>query len=311
MVTEHNRAGGEVGSQPGRMGEMDGWLTTRVIDWFAEAGRDLPWRAAGTTAWGVLVSEVMAQQTPVARVAPVWREWMERWPTPKDFAHASQADVLRAWGRLGYPRRALRLHECAAAVVELHDGEVPADVEKLRALPGVGVYTAAAVAVFHYRRRHPVVDTNVRRVIARYCTGESDSGMATSAADLRAAAAILPEHAETAAQHSVALMELGALVCTARKPSCGECPVSERCRFKAAGAVVPDGPSRKPQRYHGTTRYVRGRIMALLRDSSEPVPRVTVDGVWHEAARREAALNGLIADGLVEALPGDRFGLPT
>lgn len=289
---------------------MDTWLTPRVIDWFASAGRDLPWRAEGTTAWGVLVSEVMSQQTPVARVAPVWRQWLDRWPTPGDFAAASQADVLRAWGRLGYPRRALRLHECAAAVVERHDGEIPADVAQLRDLPGIGVYTAAAVAVFHYRRRHAVVDTNVRRVIARFVAGESDSGMATSAADLRAAEEILPPDPETAAAHSVALMELGALVCTARKPMCRQCPVSARCRFKAAGAVVPDAPSRKPQRYHGTTRYVRGRIMALLRDSSDPVPRTAIDGVWHEAGRREAALTGLISDGLVEALPGDRFALP-
>ncbi len=290
---------------------MDTWLTRQVVDWFDGVGRDLPWRAPGTTAWGVLVSEVMSQQTPVTRVAPIWRDWLERWPTPREFAEASGADVLRAWGRLGYPRRALRLHECARALVERHDGDVPADVTQLRALPGVGVYTASAVAVFHYRRRHAVVDTNVRRVVARYTTGEPDSGQATSAADLVAAEALLPPDPETAAAHSVALMELGALVCTARKPRCEECPVSARCRFKAAGAVVPAAPSRKPQRYHGTTRYVRGQIMALLRESPRPVPRVAIDGLWHEPGRREAALTGLISDGLVEALPGDRFALPT
>jgi len=293
------------------MAPMDDWLTARLVGWFAESKRDLPWRAEGTTAWGVLVSEVMSQQTPVARVAPVWREWLERWPDPASFAAASQADVLRAWGRLGYPRRALRLHECAAAVVERHGGEIPADIAELEALPGIGTYTAAAVAVFHYRRRHAVVDTNVRRVVARFVAGEPDAGTATTTADLRAAAALLPPDPLVAAEHSVALMELGATICTARKADCGVCPLRDRCRFKASGAVLPEGPSRKRQRYHGTTRYVRGQIMAVLRESTGAVPRVVIDGVWHEPARREAALSGLISDGLVEALPGDRFTLPS
>ncbi|GAA4911512.1 A/G-specific DNA-adenine glycosylase [Stackebrandtia albiflava] len=289
---------------------MSEWLAGRLSDWFAVHGRDLPWRREGTTAWGVLVSEVMSQQTPVSRVAPTWTEWMARWPDPAKFAAASQADVLRAWGRLGYPRRALRLHECAAAVVSLHGGRVPDELADLLALPGVGTYTAAAVAVFHYRRRHAVVDTNVRRVVARFAAGHADAGAATTSADLRAAAALLPEGDARAADFSVALMELGALVCTARKPECGRCPIAERCRFKASGAVLPPGPSRRPQRYHGTTRQVRGRIMALLRETTEPVTRVQIEGLWHEPARREEALTGLITDGLVEAVPGDRFRLP-
>jgi A/G-specific adenine glycosylase len=289
---------------------MNDWLASTLGDWFADNGRDLPWRRSGTTAWGVLVSEVMSQQTPVGRVAPIWTEWMGRWPDATAFAAASTADVLRAWGRLGYPRRALRLHECAAAIVERHGGEVPSDVAALEALPGIGTYTARAVSVFAYRRRHPVVDTNVRRVVARFAQARPDAGMATTAADLRAAEELLPVDSGAAADLSVALMELGALLCTARAPRCGECPLASECGFLASGAKLPDAPSRKPQRYHGTTRYVRGQIMALLRDSTAPVPRVAIDGVWHEPARREEALAGLISDGLVDALPGDRFTLP-
>jgi A/G-specific adenine glycosylase len=290
---------------------MNDWLADTLIDWFAVNRRDLPWRRPGTTAWGVLVSEVMAQQTPVSRVAPIWTQWLDRWPSPADFAAASPADVLRAWGRLGYPRRALRLHECARAVVERHDGDIPADLDALLALPGIGVYTARAVAVFSYRQRHPVVDTNVRRVVARFAQGRPDAGTATTTADLRATEELLPFDSERAADLSIALMELGALVCTARSPQCGDCPVAARCGFLASGAVLPDRPSRRPQRYHGTTRYVRGQIMALLRDAEHPVPRVAIDALWHEPARREEALTGLITDGLVDALDGDRFTLPT
>ena len=290
---------------------MNAWLADTLTTWFDQHGRDLPWRRPGTTAWGVLVSEVMSQQTPVARVAPVWTEWLERWPTPADFAAASQAEVLRAWGRLGYPRRALRLHECARAVVDRHNGRIPTGVDELLALPGIGAYTARAVAVFAHRQRHPVVDTNVRRVVSRFAHGRPDAGMATTVADLRETEALLPDDVPTAVAMSVSLMELGALLCTARSPQCAQCPIAPRCAFLASGEKLPDRPSRKPQRYHGTTRYVRGRIMALLRESPDPVPRVTVDGVWHESARREEALSGLIADGLVEALPDDRFALPT
>lgn len=292
------------------MSAMNDWLASRLSEWFQTHRRDLPWRKPEVTAWGVLVSEVMSQQTPVSRVAPIWVEWMRRWPAPADFAAETPAEVLRAWGRLGYPRRALRLHECAAAVVQRHGGEVPSHVDQLLQLPGIGDYTARAVAVFAYRRRHPVVDTNVRRVVARFDAGRPDAGAATTSADLRAAEALLPQDVPAAVDASVALMELGALVCTARAPRCDECPIASECAFLASGESLPDRPSRRPQRYHGTTRYVRGQIMALLRQSSQPVPRVRLDGVWHETARREEALSGLISDGLVEALPDDCFALP-
>ena len=185
-----------------------------LLSWFDANERDLPWRRPGTSAWGVLLSEVMSQQTPVARVAPVWEEWMRRWPTPADFAQATRAEVLRAWGKLGYPRRALRLWECAAAIGE---GEVPADVDKLLRLPGIGDYTARAVACFHYGVNVPVVDTNVRRVYARAEDGRFLAPQ-PSKRELAAVAELLP--AENGPRFSAALMELGALVCTAKNPSC-------------------------------------------------------------------------------------------
>ncbi|HEU5128655.1 MAG TPA: A/G-specific adenine glycosylase [Glycomyces sp.] len=284
-------------------------LAERLLPWFDAQGRtELPWRRPGTTAWGVLVSEVMSQQTQVARAAPVWEAWMERWPTPADLAGAPTAEVLRAWGRMGYPRRALRLQECARIVAEEHGGVVPADPVELERLPGIGVYTAAAVAVFHYGRRHAVVDTNVRRVVARL-GGEPDAGMATTKADLVAAEALLPAEAPAAARVSVALMELGALVCTARKPECGACPVSDVCGF--SGREVPAGPSRKRQRYKGTNRHVRGEIMAVLRGAEGPVGRDGIDAVWPDRRMVDEAIAQLIADGLVGTDEEGRFELPS
>src|SRR4051794_2660071 len=156
-------------------------LHAPVLDWYAAHARDLPWRAPGTGPWAVLVSEVMLQQTPVARVEPVWRAWLDRWPTPADLAAASPADVIRAWGKLGYPRRALRLREAAVAVTERHGGVVPAEVAALEALPGIGTYTARAVACFGYGQRQPVVDTNVRRVVARLVHGRAEAAPARAA----------------------------------------------------------------------------------------------------------------------------------
>ena len=139
----------------------------QLLAWYATEQRDLPWRRPGISAWQILVSEFMLQQTPVSRVEPIWLEWIARWPTPSTTAAASAADVLRAWGKLGYPRRAKRLHECATVIAAQYGDVVPIDVDTLLSLPGVGTYTARAVACFAYRQRVPVVDTNVRRVVAR------------------------------------------------------------------------------------------------------------------------------------------------
>ena len=238
-----------------------------VIAWFAEAGRDLPWRAEGTSAWAILVSEVMLQQTPVVRVLPRWREWMELWPTPADLADAPTAEVLRRWDRLGYPRRALRLQECARAIVREHGGQVPRGLEALRALPGIGEYTAAAITAFAHAERAVVVDTNIRRVLARAWSGRALPAASYSAAERDLAARTLPTGRERSVAWNQAVMELGALVCTARSPRCEQCPLADGgCAWLAAGAPPADVDTRRRQRFEGTDRQLRGQIMAVLRE---------------------------------------------
>jgi A/G-specific adenine glycosylase len=279
---------------------------TELLDWYHREQRDLPWRRPGVSAWQILVSEFMLQQTPVARVDPIWRDWIARWPTPSATSAASAADVLRAWGKLGYPRRAKRLHECAAAIAGDHGDEVPDDVETLLTLPGIGAYTARAVACFAYRKRVPVVDTNVRRVVARVVHGRADSP--ASVRDLADVEALLPDD-DTAPTFSVALMELGATVCTARSPRCGICPLSE-CAWRTAGFPPAETPARRPQRYAGTDRQVRGKLLDVLRASAAPVERAKLDVVWlTDTAQRDRALDSLLVDGLVEQTADGRFAL--
>ena len=286
-------------------------LDVRVLtDWFAERARPLPWRGAGTSAWGVLVSEIMLQQTPVARVEPSWLEWMGRWPSPSALAAASPADVLRAWGKLGYPRRALRLREAAAVIASEHNDTVPSDVDTLLALPGIGAYTARAVAAFAYRKRCPVVDTNVRRVIARAVHGAGDAGPASTTRDLADADALLPDDDETAAQMSAALMELGQVVCTVRNPRCADCPVFDACAWQQNGRPAYDGPAKPVQKFAGTDRQVRGLLLDVLRDTSSPVPKSRLDIVWSDAGQREKCLDSLLVDGLVEQTADGLFALP-
>jgi A/G-specific adenine glycosylase len=285
-------------------------LPDLVHDWFTAQARDLPWRRPGTTPWGVLVSEVMLQQTPVARVAPVWVDWVARWPTPSAFAAASRADVLRAWGKLGYPRRALRLHDAAAVIAQRHGDAVPDDVDALEALPGVGSYTARAVLAFGYGRRAPVVDTNVRRVVARAVHGRGDAGPARTKPDLADVDALLPPDDARAAVVSAGLMELGAVVCTARAPRCGGCPVVAVCAWQAAGRPAYDGPRKPVQGFAGTDRQVRGKLLDVLRAADAPVDRAVLDAVWDDAGQRDRCLVGLLEDGLAEQLDGDRYTLP-
>jgi A/G-specific adenine glycosylase len=285
-------------------------LSRLATDWFDRNARELPWRRPGTTAWGVLVSEIMLQQTPVNRVEPAWLAWLARWPTPAALAGDEPADAIRMWGRLGYPRRALRLHECAGAIVERHDGTVPNDLDLLLALPGVGAYTARAVAAFAYGQRHPVVDTNVRRFVARSVAGLADAGPTTTAADLTAVERLLPAGPAAAARASAAFMELGALVCVARNPRCTACPVMDSCAWRRAGAPAASGPSRRPQSYAGTDRQVRGLLMALLREADDPVPVERLDAVWPDRAQRTRALAGLLADGLAVLAGPGTYALP-
>jgi A/G-specific adenine glycosylase len=257
----------------------------------------------------VLVSEIMLQQTPVSRVIPAHRAWLDRWPTPAALASDAPGEALRQWGRLGYPRRALRLHETARIVTERHGGIIPAARDELVALPGIGAYTAAAVAVFAFGGRHPVLDTNVRRVLARLACGRQFPGHQPSVAEYRLAEELLPTDVREAARWSVAVMELGALTCTAARPRCGDCPVAGQCTWLAAGR--PLATERRPgQRYEGTDRQCRGRLLGLLRESPDPVSREHLDAVWPDAKQRARALDGLVADGLVDPLPDGRFALP-
>jgi A/G-specific adenine glycosylase len=283
-------------------------LHAPVLEWYADNARDLPWRGAGATPWRVMVSEFMLQQTPVARVLPVFESWLETWPTPAALAAAASGEAVRAWGRLGYPRRALRLHAAAATIVAEHGGEVPSTYDQLRALPGVGDYTASAIASFGFGGRHPVLDTNVRRVLARAVSGEELPPPNVSAGERALAAALLPT--DGAATWAVAVMELGALVCTAAKPRCDTCPISARCAWNRAGRPPYDGPPRRAQAWAGTDRMVRGRLMAVLREAEGTVARERLDGVWPEPVQRERALQSLLDDGLVERSDAGRFGLP-
>ncbi len=292
-----------------------GHLRRPLLRWYAANARDLPWRAPERTAWGVLVSEVMLQQTPVARVLPTWTEWMLRWPAPADLAAAAPGAAIRHWGRLGYPRRALRLHAAATAIVERHAGAVPAEYDDLLGLPGIGSYTAAAVASFAFGRRHAVVDTNVRRVQARAVAGAALPQPALTVAEQRLADALLPPADAAVAGWNVAVMELGALVCTARSPRCGQCPLRSRCAWQLAGAPPYDGRPHPVQAWHGTDRQVRGKLLAALRASEQPLHRAALaaacpDESLRDPAQRDRCLDGLVADGLVEPLPRGRFGLP-
>ncbi|MCW0214156.1 MAG: A/G-specific adenine glycosylase [Pseudonocardia sp.] len=284
-------------------------LADDVSDWFREHARDLPWRRPETTPWGVMVSEFMLQQTPVARVEPVWRVWIDEWPVPSALAAASRADVLRAWGKLGYPRRAMRLHAAAEAIATEHGDQVPSDVEVLESLPGVGSYTARAIAAFGYGKRCPVVDTNVRRVVARAVHGAGDAGPARVRADLADVEALLPGEDGPAALASAALMELGAVVCTARAPRCGLCPVHAQCAWIAAGRPAYAGPRRPVQGFAGTDRQVRGKLLDVLRAADAPVPRSALDEVWADGPQRDRCLDSLLVDGLAEQTTDGRFAL--
>lgn len=281
-----------------------------LIDWFDQHARELPWRDPDRTGWAVLVSEIMLQQTPVARVLPVFDEWLERWPLPSALARESQGEVVRAWGKLGYPRRALRLHAAADVIAMKHNDVVPSDVDTLLDLPGIGAYTARAVAAFAYGKRAPVVDTNVRRVVARAVHGAGDAGPPSTSRDLADVEALLPAAEPHAARFSAAMMELGALICTARAPRCADCPLLATCAWQRAGRPAYAGPAKPVQRFAGTDRQVRGLLLDVLRGTGEPVDKGRLDTVWSVDGQRDRCLHSLLSDGLVEQTADGRFALP-
>lgn len=280
----------------------DTGLTSQVIEaicaWFDANGRDLPWRRPGTSAWGVLVSEVMSQQTPMSRVIGPWHEWMNRWPTPDDLAEEDSGEAVAAWGRLGYPRRALRLHSCAVAIATEHDGVVPNSYDELVALPGIGDYTASAVVSFAFGGRATVLDTNVRRLIARAESGIANCPTSVTRAERVVADALVPDEDARAAKWAVASMELGALVCTARSPQCEVCPIRDSCRWVIDGR--PDNaPARRGQPWKGTDRQCRGVIMDVVRNSPRGVKVQMALSAWPEPDQASRCLESLLDDGLV------------
>jgi A/G-specific adenine glycosylase len=290
---------------------MEDGLGAAILGWYASHARELPWRRPDAGPWAVLVSEIMLQQTPVSRVLPAYVSWLARWPAPAALAAAAPADAVREWGRLGYPRRAIRLHAAARVITEQHGGAVPDSLGDLLALPGVGPYTAAAVASFAFGQRHPVLDTNVRRVLARLVRGSQRPPPSPTAMEVRLAESLLPAEPGLAPRWSVAVMELGALICTADRPRCPECPVASTCAWHKAGQPADDpAQARRTQGYEGTDRQCRGRLLAVLRDAAGPVPAARLDAAWPDESQRARSLASLVADGLAEALPGGHYALP-
>ena len=285
----------------------------RLAAWWQANARDLPWRFGRTTPWGVLVSEVMSQQTQMGRVVPYWTDWMDRWPDAAALAAAPKAEVISAWGRLGYPRRALRLQECAHVVaVDLADS-LPNDYDGLVALPGVGDYTASAVLSFAFGIRVAVVDTNIRRVLSRAFLGKESRGGAASVEERELALAMLPADASASATWNQSVMELGALVCTAKNPRCERCPLSDCCLFLAAGRPgLGERRTRPRQRFQGTDRQVRGIVLAALRErpAGSVLERAAVRALWRDQAQLDACVASLDDDGLIDIVAGGGIRLP-
>ncbi len=282
-----------------------------IADWYAAGHRELPWRHPDYPAWGILMSEIMLQQTPIARVIPRLAEWLARWPTPAALAAVPPGEAVRAWDRLGYPRRALNLHAAAVAITVRHGGTMPSDVDALLELPGVGPYTARAVAAFAYGVRTPVVDTNVRRVLARALGGQAEPGPTRTRAELSTMDAILPLDPARARLTNAGAMELGQVVCTARSPLCEGCPLAASCAWRAVGYPEYDGPpAARQKKFEGSDRQVRGLILRELRAADIPVTGDALTALWPDATQLERALAGLLRDGLAAGDPDAGYALP-
>ena len=279
-------------------------LEKPIVSWFKKNKRDLPWRQ--TSPWGVMVSEYMLQQTPVNRVLPKWIEWMERWPTPADLAAATPAQVITAWGRLGYPRRSLRLHAAAQIIAEDFNNEVPEDEISLLMLPGIGQYTAAAIAAFAFEQRTLVMDVNIRRVLTRVIDGNEHPRPAPTTREKAARLTLMPQ--KNAHVWAAATMELGAIVCTSSNPKCELCPVIGACNWRKNGYPKTD-LIRKSQDWHGTDRKCRGTIVQALREN-ESLTENAIKKLWPDESQVEKALTTLLEDRLIQSIPRGRFRLP-
>jgi A/G-specific adenine glycosylase len=275
-----------------------------ITNWFKKNKRDLPWRK--TDAWGVLVSEFMLQQTPVNRVLPVYEAWMKRWPTAASLSKATPAEVITAWGRLGYPRRALRLHECAKEITHNLKGKIPESQAELRALPGIGEYTAAAITAFAFEKRSLVLDINIRRLFARLFDGvETPTQSATKVEKSRYEELIPMKDPHLWA---AATMELGAVICTSQSPKCGICPVAHVCTWRSLDYPKSDVVKRR-QSWHGTDRQCRGTIVQALREN-EVLTKSQITQLWDVPSQLEKALLTLLDDGLIESRGKNKFSLP-
>jgi A/G-specific adenine glycosylase len=275
-----------------------------VLAWYKKNKRDLPWR--NTDAWGVLVSEIMLQQTPVARVLPVYTEWLKRWPTPAALAKASPAQIITAWGRLGYPRRALRLHECAKVISTQYKGRIPETQSELRELPGIGDYTSAAIIAFAFGGRSLVLDINIRRVFARVIDGVEVPTTAPTKSERVEREKLIPS--KNPHLWAAATMELGALICTAKNPKCGQCPLADQCIWRSLDYPLSDQPKRT-QSWHGTDRQCRGVIVQALRENPS-LSKKEIMQLWDVPSQVEKALLTLLEDGLLVEQKDRRFSLP-
>jgi A/G-specific adenine glycosylase len=275
-----------------------------IIGWFKKNQRDLPWRKSG--AWGVLVSEIMLQQTPVNRVLPIYNEWMNRWPTPRDLASATSAEVITAWGRLGYPRRALRLHNCAKVISEQYGNQVPGNEIDLRALPGIGEYTAAAIVAFAFKERSLVLDVNIRRLFARAIDGIEVPKPSVTKDERKSRAELIPR--KDPHLWAAATMELGALVCSAQNPKCQICPIADQCSWRSLDFPKSD-QKKRTQSWHGTDRQCRGVIVQALREN-KILTQKEIRKLWHLDSQVEKALNSLMKDELITSPKRNSYSLP-
>jgi A/G-specific adenine glycosylase len=275
-----------------------------IIGWFKKNQRDLPWRKSG--AWGVLVSEIMLQQTPVNRVLPIYNEWMNRWTTPRDLASATSAEVITAWGRLGYPRRALRLHNCAKVISEQYGNQVPDNEIALRALPGIGEYTAAAIVAFAFKERSLVLDVNIRRLFARAIDGVEVPKPSVTKTERKLRAELIPS--KDPHLWAAATMELGALVCSAQNPKCQICPIADKCRWRSLDFPKSD-QKKRTQAWHGTDRQCRGVIVQALREN-KVLTQKEIRKLWHLDSQVEKALSSLIKDQLITSPKRNSYSLP-
>lgn len=272
--------------------------------WFKKNQRDLPWRK--TDAWGVLVSEIMLQQTPVNRVLPVYNQWMARWPSAHELSQATTAEVITAWGRLGYPRRALRLHECARVISTQFNNRVPETEVELRSLPGIGEYTSAAIMAFAHRQRSLVLDINIRRFFARSIDGTEVPTLSITRQERKFRAELIPNRNPHI--WAAATMELGALVCTAQNPKCGICPIADSCKWRNLDYPKSEQVKRT-QKWNGTDRQCRGVIIQALRENKK-LTKSQLSKLWNLEPQLEKALASLEKDGLIATVRKNSYSLP-